>query len=384
MGQEHKEYTWNLIAKKLSGEASPEELRELEALLRNNPELHYPMQTISDLWKGPGRGDKREAEIAFNRHLDRMNDLKIDYQPAAASTQEGLSETAVYPWPETKTRSRRSIFVLSSIFGVLLIMVWFYSRPSSQAPATVAAPISQVPAPAGSEIFTASGSRTHLTLPDGTLVWLNAGSRINYEKNFGTSFREVSLIGEAFFDVAPNANKPFVIHTARIDVRVLGTRFNVKSYPTEKTTEATLIRGSIEVSVKNKSRDRIILKPNEKLVVSNEDSISRQPAPRRKEVRESASLVTISKPTYERNSGAVIETSWIDNKLIFQDEAFTDLTRQMERWYGVTIRFDSERQEELRFTGIFEKETVQQALDALKLTANFNYSIEGTQITIHD
>ena len=384
MGQEHKEYTWNLIAKKLSGEASPEELRELEALLRNNPELHYPMQTISDLWKGPGRGDKREAEIAFNRHLDRMNDLKIDYQPAAASTQEGLSETAVYPWPETKTRSRRSIFVLSSIFGALLIMVWFYSRPSSQAPATVAAPISQVPAPAGSEIFTASGSRTHLTLPDGTLVWLNAGSRINYEKNFGTSFREVSLIGEAFFDVAPNANKPFVIHTARIDVRVLGTRFNVKSYPTEKTTEATLIRGSIEVSVKNKSRDRIILKPNEKLVVSNEDSISRQPAPRRKEVRESASLVTISKPTYERNSGAVIETSWIDNKLIFQDEAFTDLTRQMERWYGVTIRFDSERQEELRFTGIFEKETVQQALDALKLTANFNYSIEGTQITIHD
>jgi ferric-dicitrate binding protein FerR (iron transport regulator) len=96
------------------------------------------------------------------------------------------------------------------------------------------------------------------------------------------------------------------------------------------------------------------------------------------------SLVVISKPTYEHNSGAIIETSWIDNKLIFQDEAFSDLARKMERWYGITIRFDGTGKEDLRFTGTFEKETIQQALDALKLTGNFNYSIDGTQITIHD
>jgi len=121
-----------------------------------------------------------------------------------------------------------------------------------------------------------------------------------------------------------------------------------------------------------------------KFAVSNEDSILLQPAPRRKDVRESAAIVSVGKPTYERNSGAIIETSWIDNKLIFQDEAFADLARQMERWYGIAIRFESERQQDLRFTGIFEEETVQQALNALKLTANFNYTIEGTQITIHD
>jgi ferric-dicitrate binding protein FerR (iron transport regulator) len=402
MGQEHKEYTWNLFAKKLMGEATPEELGELEALLRNNPDLHYPMQTITDLWSDTRYRNKKEAEIAFNRHLDRMQDLHIDFNPTGikatnanantnANTYPGIPESAVetasYPWYEKTSRSRRPVLVISTITGMLLLAGLFYFKaPHRQERAILANNHAPIPAAteAGNEIYTASGSRTHLTLPDGTLVWLNAGSRITYEKNFGASLREVHLTGEAFFDVAPNASKPFVIHTTRIDVRVLGTRFNVKSYPTDKTTEATLIRGSIEVSINNKSRDKIILKPNEKLVVNNDDSISLQPAPRRKEVRESASLVSIVKPTYERNSGAIIETSWIDNKLIFQDEGFTDLARQMERWYGVTIRFENERQEDLRFTGIFEEETVQQALDALKLTANFNYTIEGNQITIHD
>ncbi len=79
-------------------------------------------------------------------------------------------------------------------------------------------------------------------------------------------------MGEAFFDVAHNAERPFVIHTARIDIKVLGTRFNVKSYPTDKTTEATLLRGSIEVSIKDRPNETIILKPDEKLVVANDDS----------------------------------------------------------------------------------------------------------------
>ena len=117
------------------------------------------------------------------------------------------------------------------------------------------------------------GSRTHLTLPDGTMVWLNAGSRLSYGKNYNTATREVNLTGEAFFDVAHNTQKPFLIHTARIDVQVLGTSFNVKSYPTDRTTEATLIRGSIEVSIKDRPSEKIILRPDEKLVVANDDEL---------------------------------------------------------------------------------------------------------------
>jgi len=389
MGQEDKQYTWNLIAKKLTGEATTEELLELEDLLRNNPELYYPLQTISDLWNPTSQRDQQVAEQAFSRHLDRMQDLKIDYHPAAitASTANtaslGLAITADEPEQRSRKHYRMAMLAAACTLVALILTGIFLFRnktnPANTATTAVAPTLS------GNEIFTSNGSRTHLTLPDGTIVWLNAGSRITYEKNFDANLRAVTLTGEAFFDVAPNASKPFVIHTAHIDIRVLGTSFNVKSYPSEKTTEATLIRGSIEVSIRNRTSDRIVLRPNEKLIVNNEDSalLAKENAvhPHNK-VDES--LVVISKPTYQHNSGAIIETSWIDNKLIFQDEAFRDLARQMERWYGITIRFDSPEKEGLWFTGSFEKETIQQALDALKLTGNFNYSIDGTQITIHD
>jgi transmembrane sensor len=382
MGQEHKEYTWNLIAKKLTGEATAEELRELESLLRNNPELHYPMQTIGDLWKSKGRSVKKEAEIAFNRHLDRIQELKIDYNPV--NTQDpDLIESEGYGQPRTETDSRRRS-VLFTIAGLILAMgacVWIYNRPS-RLPA-VKGQIANVNTLNGKEIFTSSGSRTHLTLPDGTLVWLNAGSRITYDKNYGGAFREVNLTGEAFFDVAKNADKPFLIHTARIDIKVLGTRFNVKSYPLDKTTEATLLRGSIEVSIKARPSEKIILKPNEKLIVNNDDStLHRSSVPPQNARPES--LVSIRQPTYETTTGAVIETSWVDDRLAFQDEEFGILAKDMERWYGVTIRFTNTAQEQWHFTGNFQKETIQQALDALKLTATFTYTIHENQITIYD
>lgn len=386
MGQEHKQYTWNLIAKKLTGEATPEELRELEELLRQNPELHYPMQTISDLWDPSDPQEQHIAEEAFSRHLDRMQDLKIDYTqaPAAVLTLAVTADDAnVYPFPEQRRSSRRSILLIAAATLITaLVITGLYIRTNTPQP--VAATTAPTPTLAGNEIYTGNGSRTHLTLPDGTVVWLNAGSRINYEKNFGATQRAVTLTGEAFFDVAPNASKPFVIHTARIDIRVLGTSFNVKSYPTDKTTETTLIHGSIEVSIHNRPSDKIVLKPNEKLVVNNEDSakLDKEKEVRRRDRVENTSLVVISKPTYEQRSGAMIETSWVDNKLIFQDEEFRTLATSMERWYGVNIRFSTPEKENLHFTGTFEKETILQALDALKLSNNFNYTIEGNQITI--
>ncbi|GGB11644.1 FecR family protein [Puia dinghuensis] len=369
MGKEHKEHTWNLIAKKLAGEATSTELKELEDLLRNNPELHYPVQTIADLWQHASPADQKQAEEAFDRHLDRIGRLNIEYIPAP--TDE--------PGQKPALRRRRKALLLAPALLLLAGIIILVNRPKPQ-PAPV---VAQQPTPAAREVTTQTGSRTQLTLPDNTKVWLNAGSNIQYEKNFGIDNREVSLTGEAFFDVAPDAARPFVIHARKVDVRVLGTSFDLKSYPTDKTTEATLIKGSIEISIRSRPSDKIILKPNEKLVVNNDDSLLLKPAPKRKEPRPE-SLVVISKPTYNQRYDAIVETSWVDNKLIFQDEEFSDLAKQMERWYGVSIRFDNLRGEELRFTGIFEKETIRQALEALKLTAHFDYTIEGTQITIQN
>ena len=376
MGQEQKEHTWDLIAKKLAHEATPGELKELEDLLKAHPELYYPLQTIADFWKSSNPGDLEKAELAFDRHLDRIKEQGIEFSPAVPED---------YGQNHNTRHSRSSKTVLVTTLSLLIVLSglflvrFIYPQNLSQLPA-VSTPMKEF-----SEVATRDGSRTSLSLPDGTHVWLNAGSRLTYDKTYGAQLREVTLTGEALFDVAHNATKPFVIHTTRVDIKVLGTRFNVKSYPTDRTTEATLLRGSIEVSIKARPDEKIILKPNEKLVIANDDSaLHRNLSPHaEKTSKANESLVDIRKPAYDA-AGINIETSWVDDRLVFQDEPFDILAKDMQRWYGVSIRFTRPGQEEWRFTGNFRKETIQQALEALKLTAPFTYTINENQITIYD
>jgi transmembrane sensor len=369
MGQDQNDNFWNLVARHLAGEATPEEQKELEQLLRKNPDLHYPLQTITGLWTQTGPEKPSTADEAFDRHLQRMNSQGIEF-----------NRPREYDTLPTRSRPTRRLLVLTSILAALTLTGIFIDRSmiNRRAGTTVAANTIN-------EVTTHNGSRTNLYLPDGTRVWLNAGSNITYDKNFGSNDREVTLSGEAFFDVAPDPARPFLIHAARIDIKVLGTSFNVKSYPTDKTTEAILIRGSIEVALKDKTQEKIILKPNEKLIVANTgDSIQQRHSvahPGNPSATEE-SHVTIRKPTYERNTGAIVETSWVNDKLIFQDEKFGDLALKMERWYGVSIHFADPGIEDMRLTGTFTDETITEALDDLKITAPFSYSINDNQITI--
>lgn len=406
MGQEQKEYTWQLVAKMLAGEASKQELTELELLLRSNPDLHYPLQIITGLWRASGPEEQKKAEEAFSKHLDRMAVLHIEYgegqnregtehpertehrersehREGDEAAEQGYVAAADQPG-HSRTRKRRLFIPIAAgcaaAVGLLAGFLLYRPHPAQTVNGNPAV------APRISEVITREGSRTNLYLPDGTRVWLNAASRITYARDFGgTAGREVTLSGEAFFDVTHNPAKPFVIHTTRVDIKVLGTSFNVKSYPADKTTEAVLVKGSIEVDIHNKTNKKVILKPNEKLIVDNDDSASLQQRKVLPRVGNFAmhSPVTILKPNYEPTTGAMIETSWVNNKLIFRDETFEDLARQMERWYGVTIRLEKPELKQLQFTGSFEQETIRQALDALKLTAAFNYSLSGNEISIH-
>jgi len=396
MGQEQQEHTWDLIAKKITGEATSDELKVLEELLRAHPELFYPLTTIADFWKSSNPGDRRqalEAEQALDRHLDRIKALGVDLgaeaghganqgSPAGDKTQ-GMGkadEDETRGTEKPRRRSRRLLLITPLVLLTVVTVLLVYRSSSPQAPAAT---------PAGeakeiSEVVTHNGSRTNLLLPDGTRVWLNAGSRLTYEKTYGAESREVSLTGEALFDVAHNATRPFIIHAAHVDIRVLGTRFNLKSYPTDRTTETTLLKGSIEVSIKDRPDEKIILKPNEKLVIANDDSTLHRRDPAAYKPQMTESLVNIRKPAYDSITGINVETSWVEDRLIFQDEAFATLSKDMERWYGVSIHFTRPELEDLHFTGNFQKETVQQALEALKLTAPFTYTIHENQITIYE
>ena len=230
-----------------------------------------------------------------------------------------------------------------------------------------------------SQVTTKAGSRMRVQLPDGSSVWLNASSYLSYGQEFGRTIREVNLTGEAFFDVVKDASRPFIIHTKTIDVKVLGTRFNIKAYPDEATTETSLLKGSVEVTIKNRNNQKMNLKPNQKIVVTNNMIVagSEEKAP------VAQALVFLQPLTYYPTDSAITETAWVNNILRFQEnETFGEVALKMERWYGVTIHFADEEVAGYRIYGSFTKETISQALEALHFGFKFNYKIEGNDITI--
>jgi len=366
------ERIWELMARKLAEEASEEELGELEQLLRTHPDLHFPIQTITDLWQHSSQpADDVSTETGYHQHITRMQQMGIPIGQVP-------DDNALLLEGSRKPSRRR--FVLWAAAGVVAITAaWFFYW--SQPPASSKTSLLAEKSPP-SEIITRQGSKTRVQLPDGTHVWLNAGSKLIYDKDFNGSKREVTLTGEGYFDVVRNEKKPFIIHTAKMDVKVLGTQFNVKSYPNDKTTEAALIHGSIEVSLKDRPSEKIILKPNEKIVVANKDTLLTSENSTRLRGEEPEPLVVIRNLTYQKKDSSILETSWLDNKLVFENESFKELAQKMERWYGVSINFKDEKMDTLHFTGVFENETIEEAMHALKITASFNYKFQGKTITI--
>lgn len=372
------DHIWLLIARKLSGEADASELRELEQLLREHPDAGYFKELLHDFWQNQPVTDPQYAENRYKDLVQQMKTLGID---------EGkFTEDDHYINPETEVLlqkgNRKNKLLLLGAAALLLIAgitAWQWNRSMSAVAAPEVASLNQ--------INTRNGSKTSLVLPDGTKVWLNSGSQLRYDKHYGNKQREVSLTGEAYFDVVKNPDLPFVIHTNRMDIKVLGTAFNVKCYPGEKTTETSLIRGSIEVTLKDR-QEKIRLKPNEKLVVSDavaaeELSVKQAESSPGKEKKPRKPLISLSSLTLLPADNTIIETAWVMNRLVFSSETFEEVALKMERWYNVKISFSDESLKSATLTGNFEKETLGEALSALQLVTPFSYSIKNDLIVIN-
>ncbi|HEY9257043.1 FecR family protein, partial [Chitinophaga sp.] len=230
---------------------------------------------------------------------------------------------------------------------------------------------------ANNEVTTHEGSRSKIKLPDGTAVWLNGGSKLTYSDDMKHALtREVYLTGEACFDVAKDAGKPFIIHTLKMQVNVLGTVLNVRSYSNESKAEATLVSGKIEVLMKEVPGQRIDLQPGEKLIIYNN-----QPAKKSKQPVVHYSVANAGK--LPDDSILLAETSWIENKLVFNDEKMPDILRKMEHWYNVSIQVNNEKINDSHFTGSFQNETIAEALTAMQQIHHFQFTMKGKQVIIN-
>lgn len=367
---------WYIVGKKLSGEASTDELGELEKLLRDHPDLHYSIQNITDLWRLKKKPDQTEALAALQKYLLRLGETGVQIPLHPESTYPATAEKG-------SIKSAR-LAVKSALLGITALLIIFlaayYFIYQDRTGATKNDLMAQQNAAAPkNEIATQPGKHSKTILPDGSTVWLNAGSKLTYHKNFNTATREVELSGEAYFDVKKDEHHPFIIHTSAMRIKVLGTAFNVKSYPGDKSSETSLIRGSIEVTMNNRPQEKIILRPSEKLVVMNHEEIKKDTGEAKPE---SLSTITLSRINYVPADSMIMETSWLDNRLIFRNKLFAELAVELERKYGMSFRFENENAKQLMFDVNFKNETIHQVLHALQLANPFNYHIENNVITI--
>jgi transmembrane sensor len=372
MEQNNIERIWSLMARKLSEEASEIELTELEQLLRQQPGENYSLEIMQDLWKSQAKIDRQHSENEYKALIYRLrqmgiDDGKFDEQDHYINNEEQE--------PQLQTKKRKHFLLYGALLIVLISTALFFYNRQPQKEEQAAGNLAK------NEISTKYGSKTNLVLPDGTKVWLNAGSKLTYDKNYAGTLREVSLVGEAYFDVVKDPRRPFIIHTSKMDIKVLGTAFNVKCYPGDKHTETSLVRGSIEITLKDRT-DKIILKPNEKLIITDNEPLEKKLAAEGKKEEAQEPMIALSHLTREPVNNDILETSWVDNKLVFNSETFEEIVIKMERWYGVEINLNNEKIKKKRFTGTFENETIDQALSAMQLTMPFTYVIKKDHIII--
>lgn len=235
------------------------------------------------------------------------------------------------------------------------------------------------------------GSKSTIELPDGSVVNLNSGSSLSYPAKFGENNRTVILEGEGFFDIRKDVSRPFYVKTRDITVKVLGTKFNVKSYPDENITETTLVSGLVEISdnngsVENLSKDKpLVLSPNQKAVFYSKREIANRSTQNEREKEAVDVLKVPAKETLavETQVKTELVTSWRNNILIFNSEPFSEIIKKLERWYNVEITLNYTKLSDDVFSGKFDKESIQEVLDALKLIEPFNYDINKNKIEIN-
>ncbi|MEM6843312.1 MAG: FecR domain-containing protein [Bacteroidota bacterium] len=272
---------------------------------------------------------KKEADQAFRQLDQRLR-------------REGLV-------PTEKERFTRRYWIAAAILLVVLFSATLFS--AWWADATPAATVSQV------EKITPPGQKVRFQLPDGTKVWLNADSRFTYPSSFAKQ-RVVYLSGEAFLEVAHDANRPFIVRTEEATVQVLGTSFNVKARETQPT-ETVVVSGKVAFSATDNPTSGVMLQPNDKAVLNT--------------ITEEAILSTVDAGNY---------TAWTNGTLIFEDQPLGEVFTELARWYGVTVKVESPIIRECRVTAKFDDLPLATVLDQLQFVVPITYQLEEKQVVI--
>lgn len=318
-----------LIIHLLSGEANETEKATVAEWLNQSVENRKLYADLRDIWLSSGTSGNAD---------------EYDLEGAIRKFREQISSKEQ---PSGKQIHLMSILKYAAVAALVLAIPFSYyfgTRNSALDNSTTT-------------IACAFGDKTSIVLPDSSKVWLNSGSKISFCSDFKNKERNVQLEGEAFFSVTKDKRHPFKVKTAGIQVEVLGTQFNLKAYPEEKTISTTLVEGSLLVS-SNTQETRIA--PDQKLVFDKANQ----------------------KMVLQNLADTAPETEWKDGRFVFRNETLEELEPRLERWFDVEIVFADEQAKRRRFTGVLERESILEAISYFDSSKFISCKVDGNKIII--
>jgi transmembrane sensor len=322
----------NIIERYLNGSATEQEVREIVDWIKLDPDLQ--LWWNNEFAQTDGNITPELKDKLFEKIREKT--AFLEDEDAAAPRRRKLIPSYMWRW-------------VAIICLPLCIAFFAYYNIMSPSHSSMLASYT---------VKAEKGNRTSLELPDGTCVILNSASKLSYLTDFGLKERRVKLEGEAFFQVKHNDKKEFIVETSDLDVKVLGTVFNVSAYKDSKNIVVVLLEGRVGVFAEGLSHT---MKPGEKMEY---DKTARH-----------YSLANVYTNDY---------VEWTKGNLYFEKESLENIMKTFSRIYGVNIRFDSTSLPKEYFTGTIPNGSIQNALSILMLTTHFNYQMVGSDIVIKE
>ncbi len=327
----------DLIIQQLCGELDESSLQELRAWIDHSPENASYFQERQEIWfssvEAPQleKYNKRELYAAFLQHTGNAN--------------ENRQGSFLY-------RQRRWLSYAAMLLVVATMTFFAYQRGERHVKKAFAN--IQVEAP--------SGSRTKALLPDGTVVWLNSGSRLTYSQGYGLNDRKVTLNGEGYFEVQHNKDLPFSVNSKALRVSVLGTKFSFRDYPDDTEAEVMLEEGSVKLDNLVSAHQPQLMTLGQKVVLDKKTGVMTTTA---------CDVNTISQ--------------WSQGMIVFNDASLDEIAKRIERSYNVTVHIQDGTIQKYRFNGDFvrQEQSLKEVLDALAATGRLHYRLRGRTVTIY-
>lgn len=357
------------IASFYTNQLTQVQAEELIKWLNKDEENRRHFRKVGQLWYASGQLSRKES----------------DANKGWANLLDAINKNGKRPMPKPELRIQLSVLYRVAAAVLLLIVLGFggfliFRNPKAK---------SEI---AYFEALAPKGSRSFITLSDGSTVWLNSGTKLRYPGNFGKDNRDLFLEGEAYFVVAKNPEMPFRVKTSDVCITAIGTAFNVKAYNDEGIIETTLEKGEVRIDALDNSKTKelsspVFLKPNQKAVFVKNDknmTVNNMVQKPQMPANQPVNKVKISPLRVDTNIDTKLTTSWKDSRWIFKSEKLIKLAPILERRYDITVTFKDSVLRSYKFTGTLKEESLEQVLKAMCLAAPIKYEINHNQVTFYD